>query len=60
MAFPDDLKLPAKGFTKAERAWLEDLITAIKTVHAIQGKDISISDSDKGQVVNANDCNACP
>ncbi len=56
----DDLKLPAKGFTKAERAWLEELITAIKTVRAIQGKDISISDTDTGQVVNASDCAACP
>ncbi len=56
----DDLKLPAKGFTKAERAWLEELITAIKTVRAIQGKDISISDTDNGQVVNASDCAACP
>jgi type IV secretory pathway protease TraF len=52
----DDLKLPDKGFTKAERAWLKELIQAIKTVRAVSGTNVSISNSDAGQIINANDC----
>jgi len=55
-----DLKLPEKGFTKAERAWLDELIEAIKTVHAIQGRNTTISDTNVGQVINADDCTPCP
>ncbi len=51
----DDLKLPAKGFTKAERAWLADLITAIKTVHAIQGANATVINTPSGQVISASD-----
>jgi hypothetical protein len=57
---PTDLKLPMKGFTKSERVWLEELIEVIKTVHAVSGRNVSISDSDSGQVVNAADCEPCP
>jgi hypothetical protein len=56
----DDLQLPERGFTKAERAWLEKLIEAIKTVHGIAGRNTSISDTDQGQVINAEDCAPCP
>ena len=55
-----DLKLPEKGFTKSERAWLEQLIEAIKTVHAVQGRNCTINDSARGQVINADDCAPCP
>lgn len=57
---PDDLKLPKRGFTKSERAWLANLIEAIKTVHGIQGRNITISDQPDGQVINADDCAPCP
>ncbi len=50
-----DLKLPDKGFTKAERAWLAELIQAIKTVHAVQGRNVTITDTEAGQVINADD-----
>ena len=56
----DQLKLPAKGFTKAERAWLTQLIEAIKSVRAISGRNVSISDDEQGQTVNADDCQPCP
>lgn len=55
-----DLRLPDRGFTKTERAWLAQLIEAIKTVHAVQGRNTSISDTDQGQVINADDCAPCP
>jgi len=55
-----NLKLPEKGFTKAERAWLAELIEAIKTVHAVQGRNTTISDTNVGQVINADDCDPCP
>jgi hypothetical protein len=56
----ENLKVPQKGFTKAERKWLEELVKAIKTVHAVPGQNISISDSDQGQTINAQDCPPCP
>lgn len=56
----DNLDLPAKGFTKAEREWLAKLIEAIKTVHAVQGRNVTIRDDANGQVINADDCEACP
>lgn len=55
-----ELRLPSKGFTKAERAWLAELIEAIKTVHAVQGRNTTISNTNEGQVVNADDCTPCP
>lgn len=57
---PADLELPARGFTKSERAWLAKLIEAIKTVHAVQGQNVTISDDTSGQVINADDCAPCP
>jgi type IV secretory pathway protease TraF len=57
---PENLTLPEKGFTKAERAWLKELIAAIKTVHGLAGQNVTISDSDNGQVINASDCDPCP
>jgi len=57
---PAELKLPDKGFTKSERAWLAELIEAIKTVHAVQGRNTTISDTNGGQVINADDCTPCP
>jgi len=57
----DTLIVPQKGFTKAEREWIKNvLIPAIKLVHAIQGRNISISDKDSGQEINAADCQPCP
>ncbi len=57
-----DLKLPAKGFTKAERAWLQELIDAINTVQAVQGRNCTVSDAPdgSGQTINADDCTPCP
>ncbi len=58
---PLELKLPEKGFTKAERKWLQDqLIEAIKTVYGIQGRNVTISNADTGQTINADDCAPCP
>ncbi len=54
------LELPEKGFTKAERAWLRELIEAIKTVEGIAGRNVSINNDASGQVVNAADCQPCP
>lgn len=54
------LELPQKGFTKAERAWLAKLIEAINTVRAVQGRNITITETDQGQTVNADDCAPCP
>lgn len=56
----ENLTLPAKGFTKAEREWIKNvLIPAIKTVHAVPGHNVTISDSDNGQTINAMDCPPC-
>jgi len=55
-----ELKLPEKGFTKTERAWLQKLITAIKTVQGISGRNCSITNTDDGQTINATDCTPCP
>jgi hypothetical protein len=55
-----ELKLPAKGFTKTERAWLSELIEAIRTVHAVEGRNTTIDNTNDGQVVNADDCTPCP
>ena len=52
-----NLQLPAKGFTKAERKWIKEvLIPAIKTVHAVPGRNVSITDDASGQTINARDC----
>jgi len=57
----DTLQLPQKGFTKAEREWIKNvLIPAIKLVHAVQGRNCSITDEDSGQKINAADCQPCP
>jgi type IV secretory pathway protease TraF len=56
-----ELLPPQKGFTKAEREWIAKyLIPNVKTVHAIQGRNVSISDTEQGQVINADDCAPCP
>ncbi len=55
-----NLQLPEKGFTKAERAWLKQLVESIKTVRAIAGQNITISESGNGQLINASDCDPCP
>jgi len=55
-----ELKLPAKGFTKSERAWLQTLIEAIKTVQGIAGRNVNISNDNSGQTINASDCDPCP
>lgn len=56
-----NLNLPDKGFTKAERAWIKDvLFPAIKLVHGIQGRNVKITDGDTGQTIATNDCQPCP
>jgi hypothetical protein len=55
-----DLKLPEKGFTRAERKWLVELIKAIQSVHAIAGRNVTVTDNDSGQVIGAEDCASCP
>ncbi len=57
---PQDLTLPEKGFTKAERAWLKELISAIKTVQGVAGRNVTITNADSGQTINASDCDPCP
>jgi hypothetical protein len=52
----ENLRLPQKGFTKAERKWLEELVKAIKTVHGVAGRHVTISDTNEGQLINADDC----
>jgi len=54
------LELPQKGFTKAEREWLKQLIEAIKTVEAVPGRNCSIDNSHNAQVISSNDCQPCP
>ncbi len=55
-----NLKAPEKGFTKAERAWLAEVVKEINTNKAVAGRNTSVTDSDDGQVVNADDCTPCP
>jgi len=55
------LRPPEKGFTKAERAYIINvLIPAIRSVKAVQGANMTVNNTDSGQVVNANDCPLCP
>ncbi len=56
----DQLTVPDKGFTKSEREWLKDLISAIKTVQGVAGRNVSITNSDNGQTIAASDCDPCP
>ncbi len=56
----ETLTLPSKGFTKSERQWLAKLIEAIKTVQGIQGRNVTISNTEAGQTINADDCTPCP
>jgi hypothetical protein len=56
----ENLTLPGKGFTKAERAWLKQLIAAIKTVQAIPGRNCTINNTDAGQSIDATDCGPYP
>ncbi len=56
-----ELKLPEKGFTKAERAWIaSELAKAFQTINAVSGRNTTIDNSDEGQTVNASDCDKCP
>ncbi len=56
-----NLTLPAKGFTKAEREWIKTvLIPAIKTVQGVAGKNCAITNTDAGQTISASDCQPCP
>jgi hypothetical protein len=56
-----DLKLPPKGFTKAEREWIENvLIPAIRTARVIDGRNIhSREENNQGTLINASDCPPC-
>ena len=59
----DDLfnSIPPGAFTKKEREWLKmKLKTALKTVQAVQGRNVSITNGDNGQTINAADCQPCP
>ncbi len=57
----DQLTAPEKGFTKAERQWIKDvLIPAIKTVQGVAGRNVNITNSDNGQTIAASDCDPCP
>jgi hypothetical protein len=50
-----------QGFTKKEREWLKTkLKPALKTVQGVQGKNVSITNADNGQTINASDCQPCP
>jgi hypothetical protein len=50
---PNELTVPTKGFTKAERAWLEQLVLAIKTAQPIAGTNVRIDvQAGQGTVVN--------
>ncbi len=56
-----NLTLPDKGFTKAERQWIKDkLIPAIKTVQGVAGRNVLVTNSDNGQTIAARDCDPCP
>ena len=55
-----ELQIPQKGFTKAEREWLKELLEAIKTVQAVAGRNVSIDKRpNQGTVINASDCEPC-
>jgi hypothetical protein len=56
------LELPAKGFTDTERAWLEGLLAELRSVRAIAGAGIQVSDNADGQEISADecDCDLCP
>ncbi len=55
------LTVPQKGFTKAERDWIKNvLIPALKTVQGIAGRNCSITNSQDGQTISGNDCPPCP
>lgn len=55
-----ELKVPEKGFTKAERIWIRELIEVIRTVRGVQGRHVTISNTADGQVINADECDPCP
>ncbi len=56
-----ELKLPDKAFTKREREWIKSvLIPEIKKNHAVAGRNVTITDTDDGQTINADDCTPCP
>ncbi len=49
-----------QGFTKKEREWLKTkLKPALKTVQGVAGRNVSITNSDKGQAIAASDCDPC-
>jgi hypothetical protein len=56
MSAASSLRVPERGFTKAERAWLEEVIQAIKTNHGIAGENCTITDTGEGQLINASSC----
>lgn len=54
------LKMPAKGFTKTERAWIQQMIEAINTARAVPGANVSVSENPGGgSIINARDCAIC-
>ncbi len=56
-----NLTVPDKGFTIAERKWIkEQLIPAIKTVQGVAGRNVAITNSDNGQTIAVSDCDPCP
>lgn len=57
----DDIFENLQGFTKKEREWLKTkLKPALKTVQGVAGRNVTITNEDSGQMINANDCDACP
>ena len=46
-------KLPDKGFTKAEKQWLEQVIQDIAGAKAIQGQNTTVDSRPDGQTINA-------
>jgi len=57
----ENLRPPAKGFTKAEREWIKNvLIPALKTVHGIAGRNTTVDNSEAGQTINTAECSPCP
>lgn len=56
----EQLTVPSKGFTKAEREWIKNvLIPAIKTVHGVAGRNTNITNTNEGQTINAEECSPC-
>lgn len=53
------LTMPARGFTKQERAWLAEAIKEINSLRAIAGRNVTIDNHNEGQVINAADCPPC-